>query len=123
MERSSAADSAVLLLRANAGAEVGTEVVWEILRKQKTPTLVVVNMMDKEHANFQSALKSVRDRLGANVVPVQLPIGEAEQFHGIVDLIEQQAYTFSGKGMEAKSQESAVPADMQAAMVARRART
>jgi elongation factor G len=111
-----AADSAVLLLRANAGAEVGTEVVWEILRKQKTPTLVVVNMMDKEHASFQGALKSVRDRLGANVVPVQLPIGEAEHFNGIIDLIEQKAYTFSGKGMEAKSQEAPIPGDMQSAV-------
>ncbi|HET9325370.1 MAG TPA: elongation factor G [Candidatus Eisenbacteria bacterium] len=107
-----AADSAILVLRANAGAEVGTEVVWEILRKQKTPTLVVVNMMDKEHANFSAALKSVHDRLGANAVPVQLPIGEAEHFHGIVDLIENKAYSFTGKGMEAKSQEIPIPDDM-----------
>jgi len=107
-----AADSAILVLRANAGAEVGTEVVWEILKKQKTPTLVVVNMMDKEHANFSAALKSVHDRLGANAVPVQLPIGEAESFHGIVDLIEGKAYTFTGKGMEAKSQEIPIPDDM-----------
>jgi len=117
-----AADSAILVLRANAGAEVGTEVVWEILKKQKTPTLVVVNMMDKEHANFTSALKSVHDRLGANAVPVQLPIGEAESFHGIVDLIENKAYTFAGKGMEAKSQEIPVPDDMKDEVAGARAK-
>ena len=98
-----AADSAVLVLRANAGAEVGTEVVWEILKKQKTPTLMVVNMMDKEHADFMGALKSSHDRLGANAVPVQLPIGQADQFRGIVDLIENKAFTFVGKGVNEKN--------------------
>jgi len=82
----------------------------------------VVNMMDKEHANFTSALKSVHDRLGANAVPVQLPIGEAESFHGIVDLIENKAYTFAGKGMEAKSQEIPVPDDMKDEVAGARAK-
>jgi elongation factor G len=117
-----AADSAVLVLRANAGAEVGTEVVWEILKKQKTPTLMVVNMMDKEHADFMGALKSSHDRLGANAVPVQLPIGQADQFRGIVDLIENKAFTFVGKGVDEKSLEAAIPDDMKPAVTAARAR-
>src|SRR5207237_7884285 len=50
------ADAAVLMLRASAGAEVGTEVVWEVLKQEKSPILVVVNMMDKEHANFAAAV-------------------------------------------------------------------
>ena len=107
-----AADSAILVLRANAGAEVGTEVVWEILKKQKTPTLVVVNMMDKEHANFDAAVKSCHDRLELNAVPVQLPIGEADKFHGVVDLIENKAYTFTGKGADEKSSEVPIPAEL-----------
>ena len=115
------ADAAILVIRANAGAEVGTEVVWEILRHEKTPTLLVVNMMDKEHANFERALRSAHDRLGINAVPTQLPIGEADTFHGIVDLIENKAFTFSGKGMEEKSQEIPVPADMSDAVGAARA--
>jgi elongation factor G len=106
------ADAAILLIRANAGAEVGTEVVWEILKHEKSPTLMVVNMMDKEHADFGSALRSAHDRLGINAVPAQLPIGQAETFHGIVDLIESKAYTFSGKGMEEKSQSIPIPDDM-----------
>ncbi len=117
-----AADSAVLVLRANAGAEVGTEVVWEILKKQKTPTLMVVNMMDKEHADFMGALRSSHDRLGANAVPVQLPIGQADQFRGIVDLIQNRAYLFQGKGVEEKSQEAPIPDDMKPAVAEARAR-
>ena len=117
-----AADSAILVLRANAGAEVGTEVVWEILKQQKTPTLLVVNMMDKEHADFAGALRSSHDRLGANSVPVQLPIGQADQFRGIVDLIQNKAYLFHGKGVDEKSQEAPVPDDMKAAVGEARAK-
>lgn len=116
------ADAALLMLRASAGVEVGTEVVWEVLQQEKTPLLIVVNMMDKEHADFAAAVQSCHDRLGLNAIPVQLPIGEADQFHGIVDLIEAKAYTFTGKGMEEKSQEAAIPADMAAAVAAARAR-
>jgi len=110
------ADSAILMLRANAGVEVGTEVVWEVLKQEKTPTLVVVNMMDKEHADFAAAVRALHDRLGLNAVPAQLPIGQAENFHGIVDLIENKAYTFSGKGMEEKSSEVPIPPEMSAAV-------
>ncbi len=108
-------DAAILVVRANAGAEVGTEVAWEILREEKSPTLLVVNMMDKEHASFATALRSVHDRLGMNVVPAQLPIGEAQSFRGIVDLIENKAHLFEGSGMEAKSKEIPIPDDLKAA--------
>jgi len=114
------ADAAILMIRANAGAEVGTEVVWEILKHEKSPTLMVVNMMDKEHADFLGAIKSTRERLGINAVPAQLPIGQAENFRGIVDLIEGKAYTFAGKGMDARSQEVPVPEDMKAQIEAAR---
>ena len=106
------ADSAILVLRAATGVEVGTEVVWEVLKQEKTPLLVVVNMMDKEHANFDAAVRSCHDRLGLNAVPVQLPIGEAEKFHGVVDLIENKAYTFAGKGADEKSSEVPIPAEL-----------
>ena len=106
------ADSAILMLRAATGVEVGTEVIWEVLKQEKTPLLVVVNMMDKEHANFDAAVKSCHDRLALNAVPVQLPIGEAEQFRGVVDLIENKAFAFSGKGAEEKSSEVPIPAEL-----------
>ena len=115
------ADSAILVLRAATGVEVGSEVVWEVLKQERTPLLVVVNMMDKEHANFAGAVASCHDRLGLNAVPVQLPIGEAEKFHGVVDLIENKAWTFTGKGADEKSQEAPIPADMQEAVARARA--
>ncbi len=116
------ADAAILVLRANAGVEVGTEVVWETLRQEKTPTLLVVNMMDKEHADYAAAITSAHDRLGLNAVPVQLPIGQADGFRGIVDLVENKAFVFSGRGMEEKSSEAPIPDDMTAAVAAARAR-
>jgi elongation factor G len=109
-------DAAILLIRANAGAEVGTEVVYEILRAKKAPTLLVVNMMDKEHADFEGALRSVRERLRLNAVPTQLPIGQASDFKGIVDLIQNKAYMFKGSGVDAGSEEAPIPDHMKAAV-------
>src|SRR6185295_17466773 len=63
---------------------------------------------------FQEAVCSSHDRLGLNAIPVQLPIGQAEQFKGIVDLVENKAYSFIGKGMEAKSQEIPIPDEVKA---------
>ena len=106
------ADSAILMLRASAGVEVGTEVVWEVLKQEKNPILVVVNMMDKEHADFDAAVASCHDRLGLNAVAVQIPIGEAENFHGIIDLIENKAWKFTGRGVDEKSEEIPIPAEL-----------
>lgn len=115
------ADSALLVLRAATGVEVGTEVVWEVLKQEHTPLLVVVNQMDKEHADFAAAVRSCHDRLGINAVAVQLPIGEADAFHGIIDLIENKAYTFTGRGMEEKSQEVPIPEELAGKAAAARA--
>jgi len=115
------ADSALLVLRAATGVEVGTEVVWEVLKQERTPLLVVVNMMDKEHADFVAAVRSCHDRLGLNAVPVQWPIGEAERFQGVVDLIENKAFTFTGKGIDERSTEVPIPADLAARVAQARA--
>ena len=115
------ADSAILMLRASAGVEVGTEVVWEVLKQEKNPILVVVNMMDKEHADFEAAVASCHDRLGLNAVAVQIPIGEAENFHGIIDLIENKAWNFTGRGVDEKSEEIPIPAELAEKAAAARA--
>lgn len=116
------ADSAILVLRASAGVEVGTEVVWQVLRQERSPLLVVVNMMDKEHADFDAAVRSCHERLGLNAIPVQLPIGTGERFHGVVDLIENKAFTFTGRGIDEVSQEVPIPADLRERAAAARAR-
>jgi elongation factor G len=110
------ADGALVLVRASATLDVGTEIFWERVKKQHLPAALVVNMMDKEHADFRGALKAVRERLGASVVAAQLPIGAAETFRGVVDLIERKAYLYAGTGMEAKAQAQDVPADLAAAV-------
>ena len=110
-----AVDAAVLVLRAAAGVEVGTELVWERIHDHKIPTLVVVNMMDKEHADFAKCVQSAHDRLGANVVPVQLPIGAAETFQGVIDLLHMKAWITQGRGVDSKDIEQAIPDDMKAA--------
>ncbi|MFM8559230.1 MAG: GTP-binding protein, partial [bacterium] len=116
------ADSAILMLRASAGVEVGTEVVWQVLRQERSPLLVVVNMMDKEHADFDAAVRSCHERLGLNGNPVQLPIGTGERFHGVVDLIENKAFTFSGRGIDEVSSEVPIPAELRERAAAARAR-
>ena len=114
------ADAALLLVRGASGVEVGTEVIWEVVRKEKSPVVAVVNMMDKEHADFDAAVRSLRERLGLNAVPVQLPIGQAETFQGVVDLVHHRAWRFAGKDMEEKSEPIAVPDDMKDAVAAAR---
>jgi elongation factor G len=107
-----AADAALLLLRAGPGVEVGTELQWERLRERKMPVLLCVNQMDKEHADFERAVQSARDRLGARVVPVQIPMGQAESFTGVVDLLRMRAFVTKGHGVDAKTTETEIPADL-----------
>ena len=110
------------MLRANAGVEVGTEVVWEILKQEKTPD-AAGREHDGQGARGLRAARALGCTTGSASTrcPSQLPIGEAETFHGIVDLIENKAFTFSGKGMEEKSTEVPIPDDLKAAVAEARA--
>ena len=108
-----AADAVLLLVRASTGVEVGTEITWERIRDRKMPVLLCVNQMDKEHADFDKAVASVRDRLGVRVVPVQIPIGQAETFTGVVDLLKMKAFVTKGRGQEAKTTEQEIPVELQ----------
>ena len=91
--------------------------MWEILKQEKTPTLLVVNMMDKEHAGLRRlpVALACHDRLGHQRRSRRSCRSVRRRtFHGIVDLIENKAYTFSGKGMEEKSTEVPIPDDLKA---------
>ena len=95
------ADGALVLLRAQVGVEVGTERAWDLAHDRHLPTMIVVNMMDKEHSNFQGALDSFNSRLGGKAVPMEIPIGEADKFEGVIDLISMMArYHHRGDGAE-----------------------
>jgi len=89
-------DGAVTVLDAQSGVEPQTETVWRQATTYGVPRVVLINKMDKIGADFLYATNTLRDRLGANAVPVQLPIGAEDQFEGIIDLVEMKAYFYEG---------------------------
>jgi len=95
-------EGALFLVKADGGLEVPSEALWRLLRAKNMPTLIILNRMNKEHANYQESLASIQDRLEGTPVPVQLPLGEGEEFRGIIDLIEQKAYEFNDGQPQAK---------------------
>jgi elongation factor G len=87
-------DGAVAVFDSVAGVQPQSETVWRQADKYKVPRIAFINKMDRTGANFFAAVQSMRDRLGANPVPVQIPIGSEENFTGVVDLVEMQAVTY-----------------------------
>jgi elongation factor G len=84
-------DGAITVLDAQSGVEPQTETVWRQATTYGVPRIVFVNKMDKIGADFLYATNTLKDRLGANAVPVQFPIGAEDQFEGIIDLVEMHA--------------------------------
>ncbi|MCL1843235.1 MAG: elongation factor G [Defluviitaleaceae bacterium] len=106
-------DGAVGVFCAKGGVEPQSETVWRQGDKYGVPRLAYVNKMDILGADFLNVVGMIKDRLGHNAVPVQLPIGFESTFRGVVDLFEMKAYVFSGDhGEEITTEE--VPADMKA---------
>ncbi|MBQ9390407.1 MAG: elongation factor G [Synergistaceae bacterium] len=89
-------DGVVAVFCAVGGVEPQSETVWRQADKYDVPRIAFVNKMDRIGADFPAVVKAMRERLGANAVPIQLPIGAEDDFEGIVDLIEQKAYYFPG---------------------------
>src|SRR5437867_9003508 len=103
------ADAAAFCLRAAAGVEAGSEMVWDRIEERGCPALCVITQMDKEHASFSKALQSATDRLGKRFVPVAWPIGEADKFRGLVDLLSMKGYLFEKDG---SAKEAPIPGDI-----------
>ena len=112
-------DGAVAVFCAVGGVEPQSETVWRQADKYHVPRIAFVNKMDRIGADFASVVKAIHERLGANAVAVQLPIGAEDDFAGVVDLIEQKAYYFSGVLGQAPA-EGAIPAEL--AMAAKEGR-
>ena len=104
------ADAALVVVTAEKGVEVGTELTWQYADGRNLPRIVLVNKLDRENTSFESALESLRDQFGLKVVPLQIPIGEQSNFRGVVDLVSQKGYAFEGGN---KVQEIDVPGDLQ----------
>ncbi|HEX9057544.1 MAG TPA: elongation factor G [Ktedonobacterales bacterium] len=90
------ADAAVVVVTAEKGVEVGTELVWRYADDHSLPRMAFINKLDRENTSFERALQSLRDRFGQKVVPLQIPIGDQATFSGVVDLVTGKAYTFDG---------------------------
>ncbi len=104
----SVADAALVLVDPVSGVEVGTELAWGYLDEYELPRAVFVNKMDRENAHFARVLGNLREVFSGNIVPVQLPIGEASEFKGVVDLVTMKAYLGEGAAP------SEIPAHLQA---------
>src|SRR2546421_3218444 len=104
------ADAALVVVTAEKGVEVGTELTWQYADERNLPRMVLIDKLDRENTSFDTALKSLRDQFGLKVVPLQIPIGEQSSFRGVVDLVSQKGYTFEGGN---KVQEIAIPAELQ----------
>lgn len=90
-------ESALVNLCAVSGVEVGTEKVWKLADGVNLARICFVNKMDRENANFNKVITQAREMFGANVVPVQIPIGSEDSFKGIVDLLQMKAIIYSGE--------------------------
>ena len=106
-------DGAVAVFCAKGGVEPQSETVWHQAEKYKVPRMAYVNKMDINGANFYRVVDMMKDRLKANAVPLQLPIGASETFEGLVDLVEMKAYYYSGvQDADAPVDVKEIPAEM-----------
>jgi elongation factor G len=92
-------DGAVAVFDGVAGVQPQSETVWRQADKYHVPRLAFINKMDRVGANFLNAVRTIRDRLGARAVPIQLPVGEESGFRGVVDLVEMKQYIWKTEGL------------------------
>ncbi|MFN2421335.1 MAG: elongation factor G [Gemmatimonadota bacterium] len=105
------ADSACLVVNAVAGVEVGTERVWEYAEDEKTPRIIFVSMLDKEHADFDRVYRQIRASLSERAIPVEIPIGLGAQFRGLVNLFSEKAH-LSKPGAKGEREIGEIPDDV-----------
>jgi elongation factor G len=102
-------DLAIFVIDAVEGVEVQTEYAWRITERLNTPRMIFVNKLDKERSSFDATLAQLRERFGAGIAPIELPIGREEAFHGIADLFRDKAYIYdSGSAQETDMPEELV---------------
>ena len=105
-------DGSVTVMCAKGGVEPQSETVWHQANKYHVPRMIYVNKMDIMGADFYHVLDMIKDRLKANAIPLQLPIGKEETFKGIIDLLEMKAYVYyDDLGKDIRVEE--IPEDMQ----------
>ncbi len=105
-------DGGVIVLDSSSGVQSQTETVWRQANKYKVPLIAFSNKMDVVGADFLGTIQSARDRLGANALPYNLPIGKENDFKGVVDLLTKKAFIWEGDETGAMFHETDIPADM-----------
>ena len=103
-----AVDSALIVVCATSGVQVGTEQCWKLAEEAHLPRIIFVNKMDRENADFDSILDNLRAKIGKRVLPLQLPLGKEADFCGVIDLYKMKAYKANGND----SIEMDIPEDM-----------
>ena len=106
-------DSAVALFDAKSGVEPQSETVWRQADKYNIPRICFINKMDATGADFFMAVDTIKDKLKANAVPLEIPIGAEQTFEGAVDLVTMQAVTYSSEDLGAHPKYSEIPAELQ----------
>ena len=104
-------DGAVAVFSAKEGVEPQSETVWRQADKYSVPRIAFINKMDVEGADFRRAIKSMKDKLSANAIAVQLPLGQDKSFKGVVDLIEMKAVLYPDSGDGLTFDVAEIPAD------------
>ena len=89
-------DLAVFVVSAVEGVEVQTEAIWKMAAALGVPRMIFINKLDRERASFPRVLEQLRDRFGAGIAPLELPIGEEASFRGVADLLTDTAFTYDG---------------------------
>ncbi len=105
-------DGAVAVFDGKEGVEAQSETVWRQADRYNVPRLCFINKMDKLGADFEFSFRTIRERLGANPIAVQLPIGAGDTFEGIIDLLDMTAYYFDQSELGAKVEQRDIPDDM-----------
>jgi len=104
-----AADGALCVVSAAAGVEVGTERMFHDAVSRQDPVLFVVTMMDKEHADFDAIYQQIKTRLTSRVIPIEVPVGQGPDFHGIVNLFDERAHVYARGARSGAYEETDVP--------------
>jgi elongation factor G len=107
-------DGAIFVLCAVGGVQPQSETVWRQANKYGVPRIAFVNKMDRAGANFLNVAKQLRERLGANAVPMQLPIGAEDSFKGVIDLVKMKAIYWDEASQGMKFEEKDIPAELRA---------
>lgn len=89
-----AADAALIVVSATAGVEVGTEKVWEFAGDRGLPRLFFLSLLDKEHADFEKVYRDIKEHLTPKVIPIEIPVGEGSDFHGIINLFSKKCHRY-----------------------------